>query len=93
VKLSKLREAVASTGALGQHGECFFFRTRVPPEPPRLTPGAARAVLRILLKARDREHEDVALQDGSEPGTGLPSDEDASTHGDRGSQEPEGGLR
>jgi hypothetical protein len=26
----------------------------LPDEPPRLTPGAARALLRILLEARDR---------------------------------------
>lgn len=29
----------------------------LPPEPPELTPGAARALLRILVKAREQQAE------------------------------------
>jgi hypothetical protein len=36
----------------------------LPEEPPRLTPGAARALLRILLKAYDRLTEAESPQGG-----------------------------
>ena len=39
-------------------------RVILPDEPPRLTPGAAQALLRILLKARDRLA-DVAATEGA----------------------------
>ena len=41
-------------------------RVVLPDEPPRLTPGAATALLRILLKAHDRLAENDTTQGGAE---------------------------
>jgi hypothetical protein len=53
----------------------------MPPEPPDLSPGAARALLKILLKAYEKEHghpytpgaEPEPREDGQEPGA-VPDD-------------------
>jgi hypothetical protein len=38
----------------------------LPDQPPRLTPGAAQALLRILIKARDRLADDAATEGAAE---------------------------
>lgn len=40
------------------------IRVIMPSEPPRLTPGAARVLLRILIKARARLSEEQGVEDG-----------------------------
>lgn len=42
------------------HGE---LRLVAPEEPPRLTPGAAEALLKILIKARDRRDSTEQMTD------------------------------
>ena len=36
------------------------IKVLLPPEPPALTPGAARALLRILVKAYEQQPEDAS---------------------------------